>query len=52
MKSHDPNHGDNTGCDVCFRVFDARNALYQIIGDKWVCDDCAEYSDDLREGDE
>ena len=51
MKNHDPNYGDNTSCDLCKVVFDARNSPHEVIGDKWICDSCLSQHDDdeLRE---
>jgi hypothetical protein len=51
MKNHDPNYGDNTICDLCKAVFDARNSPHEVIGDKWICDSClSQYdNDELRE---
>jgi rubredoxin len=40
MRNLDPNYGDNTVCDCCGRVFDARNEPHEVIGDNWVCGDC------------
>ena len=35
--THDPNYGDNTTCDLCKDVFDARNSDYEVINNKWIC---------------
>jgi len=40
---HDPNYGDNTNCDCCGDVFDARNSHHLVIKDKyWICDPCTD----------
>ena len=46
MKNHDPNYGDNTSCDCCGDVFDARNSNHLVIKDKWVCDSCTDMDDE------
>ena len=49
--NHDPCYGDNTVCDQCKDVFDARNSNYEIVYNKWICHNCLDkYSDeDFRE---
>ena len=43
--THDPNYGDNTTCDLCKDVFDARNSDYEVINNKWICGRCLEFRD-------
>tara|TARA_R110000796_G_scaffold170973_1_gene287899 strand:+ start:155 stop:499 length:345 start_codon:yes stop_codon:yes gene_type:complete len=43
---HDPDYGDNTNCDCCGDVFDARNSHNLVIKDKWICDPCTDLDDD------
>jgi len=43
--THDPNYGDNTICDLCKDVFDARNSDYEVINNKWICGRCLEFRD-------
>jgi|TARA_R100000084_G_scaffold101397_1_gene56394 hypothetical protein len=44
--THDPNHGDNTTCDLCKDVFDARNSHYEVINNKWICWRCLDIRDE------
>jgi len=50
MKTHNPMYGDNTTCDLCKDVFDARNSPHEVIGDKWICDSCCCAYDDEELG--
>ena len=50
MINHDPLHGDNTICDLCKDVFDARNSNYDIFNNNWICSSCVDkYSDEELE---
>jgi hypothetical protein len=47
MKNHDPNYGDNTTCDLCKDVFDARNSPHETIGGWWICGECVDTLSDF-----
>ncbi len=54
LANHDPNYGDNIACDGCGDIFDARNAIHDVIAysgaDHWVCAMCLDLpEDDLKE---
>ena len=45
-KNHSLDYGDNTSCDCCGDVFDARNSNHLVIKDKWICNSCTDMDDD------